>query len=165
MTSFSTSKLLYRASDNTFDSLTYYSMLSGKAKVLTIFKVKNNVFGSYINIANPYPNNPYTWQYDSAAFLFSLRRNGTSNAVKLLIIEIENRYAFLSHYNDFGVYGRAHDLYVANPPSTNSHSYANLGLSYSPPSGCVYESTCAQNFFVGAYAGWYVDEIEAFQLS
>jgi hypothetical protein len=38
-----------------------------------------------------------------------------------------------------------------------------LGLSYSPPSGCAYGSPWAQNF--GAYTGWYVDEIEAFQLS
>ncbi len=163
MTSFSTSKLLYRASDNTFNSLTYYSMLSGKAKVLTIFKVKNNVFGSYINIANPYPNSVYLWQFDSAAFLFCVRRNGTSNTVKLPIIETP--YAFLSNYNDFGVYGRAHDLYVANPPSTNSNSYVNLGLTYSAPPGCVYQSSCAQNFFTGTYTGWLVDEIEAYQLS
>ena len=161
MTSFSTSKLLYRASDNTFNSQTYYSMLSGKTNVLTIFKVKNYVFGSYLGIANPYPS--ISWQTDSAAFLFSLRRNGTSNTVKLPIIETP--YAFLSNYNDFGVYGRAHDLYVANPPSTNSNSYVNLGLTYSAPPGCVYQSSCAQNFFTGTYTGWLVDEIEAYQLS
>jgi hypothetical protein len=136
-------------------------MLSGKTKVLTIFRVKNYVFGSYMHIANPYPS--INWQYDSAAFLFSLRRNGTSNTVKLPVIE--NQYALYSHYSFFGYYGRAIDLYVVNQPFANTGSYSYLGLSYSPPSGCAYGSSCAQNFLAGAYTGWYLDEIEAYQLS
>ena len=158
--SYSNSLLLYRASDNTFSSQTYYSLISGRTKVLTIYRVKNYVFGSYIHIANPYPN--IAWQKDSNAFLFSLRRNGTSNAVKFSIIESD--YAFYSHYSYMAYNGRA-DLYVANQPFSNTGSSSNLGLSYSAPSGCTYNSVCAYTFLAGAYSGWYVDEIEAYQLS
>ncbi len=161
LASFSTSSLLYRASDNTFNSQTYYSMLSGKTNVLTIFKVKNYVFGAYLRIANPYPS--IAWQTDSSAFLFSLRRNGTSNTVKFSVIE--SQYALYSHYNYFGYYGRGLDLHVVNQPFANTGSYAQLGLSYSAPSGCTYGTACSYNFMAGSYSGWYVDEIEAYQLS
>jgi hypothetical protein len=161
LTSLSDSLLLYRASDNTFTSQTYYSKLSGKTNVLTIFKVKNYVFGAYLKIANPYPT--ISWQTDSAAFLFSLRRNGTSNTVKLPVIE--SQYALYSHYSYFGYYGRGIDLHVVNQPFANTGSYAQLGLSYRAPSGCTYNTPCSYNFMAGAYSGWYVDEIEAYQLS
>ena len=161
LTSLSDSLLLYRASDNTFNSQTHYSMLSGKTNVLTIFKVKNYVFGAYLKIANPYPT--ISWQTDSSAFWFSLRRNGTSNTVKLPVIE--SQYALYSHYSYFGYYGRGIDLHVVNQPFANTGSYAQLGLSYRAPSGCTYNTPCSYNFMAGAYSGWYVDEIEAYQLS
>jgi hypothetical protein len=162
LTSLSDSLLLYRASDNTFNSTTYYSMLSGKKNVLTIFKVKNYVFGSYLGIANPYPS--IGWQTDSSAFLYSLRRNGTSNTAKFPVIDSTS--ALYSQYiYEFARYGRGIDLYVVDQPFANTGSYAKLGLSYSAPSGCTYNTPCSYNFMAGAYSDWYVDEIEAYQLS
>jgi hypothetical protein len=85
LTSSSDGLLLYRASNNAFSSSIYYSKLSGKANVITIFRSKNNVFGAYMKTANAYSSGG--WVTDSSAFLFSLRRNGTSNTVKLPVIE------------------------------------------------------------------------------
>jgi hypothetical protein len=161
LTSSSDGLLLYRASNNAFSSSIYYSKLSGKANVITIFRSKNNVFGAYMKTANAYSSGG--WVTDSSAFLFSLRRNGTSNTVKLPVIE--SQYALYSSSSYFGYYGRGLDLYVNNQPFANTGSYAQLGLSYRAPSGCSYNTPCAYNFFAGSYNGWYVDEIEAYQFS
>ena len=167
LTSFSSSSLVYRASDiyNGFASQTYYAALSGKSNLITIFKSGSYVFGAYISIKWPYPS--IAWQTDSNAFLFSLRRNGTSNSVKLPIVE--SSYAFYSNYNDFvGYYGRASDLVICNQPFVNSGyiiSYSQLGLSYTLPSGCTFNTPCAQTFLAGKYQSWYVDDFETYQLS
>jgi hypothetical protein len=153
--------LLYRGSDNDFNTQTYYSKLSGKANVLTIFRSKNYVFGAYLEIANPYPS--VGWKADSSAFLFSLRRNGTSNTVKLPVIESQNAMYISTSY--FAYYGNGVDLYVVNKPFSNTGSYSKPGLSYAAPSGCTYGYSCSNNFMTGSYISWYVDEIEAYQLS
>jgi hypothetical protein len=137
-------------------------MLSGKTNVLTIYRSKNYVFGSYLAIANPYPSQK--WLADSSAFLFSLRRNGTSNTVKFPLIN-DPQYALYSSYSYFAYYGRGVDLYVVYNAFAITGSYSNLGRDYTAPSGCTYESVCAKNFMAGSYNDWYVDEIEAYQLS
>jgi hypothetical protein len=136
-------------------------MIKGKTNVLTIFRVKNYVFGSYIQLANPYPS--MVWINDAAAFLFSLRRNGTSNTVKLPVIE--SQYALYVEYRYMGFYGRGQDLFIVNQPFTSNDSFSQLGYSYSAPSGCSISSGCASSFLAGAVNGWFVDEIEAYQLS
>ena len=163
LTSFSSSSLVYRASDiyNGFASQTYYAALSGKSNLITIFKSGSYVFGAYISIKWPYPS--IAWQTDSNAFLFSLRRNGTSNSVKLLIVE--SSYALYSHYSYVGYYGRASDLFICDQPFANTGSYSQLGLSYTLPSGCTYNTPCAQTFLAGKYQSWYVDDFETYQLS
>ncbi len=161
LTSLSDTLLLYRASENTFSSSVYYCKISGKEKVLTIFRSKGYVFGAYLEKPNPYPS--VGWKADSSAFLFSLRRNGTSNTVKLPIIEPS--YALWNSNNYFAYYGRGVDLYVVNQPFSNTGSYAQLGHDYTIPSGCSYNTPCSYYFMAGSWNSWYVEEIEAYQFS
>ncbi len=161
LTSSSDGLLLYRASDNAFSSSIYYSKLSGKTNVLTIFRSKNYVFGAFMGTANAYSGGG--WTADSSAFLFSLRRNGTSNTVKFPVTVAS--YALWSSSSYFGYYGRGVDLNVISQPFANTGSSSYLGYDYSPPSGCTYNTPCSNNFLAGSPDGWYVDEIEAYQFS
>ena len=61
-------------------------------------------------------------------------------------------------------FGNGYDIYIANYASTSSSSYANLGYSYSPPSGYNYGDTFTQTFLAGGSTNYYFtpDEIETF---
>ena len=58
-------------------------------------------------------------------------------------------------------FGSGHDIYISNYASSNSHSYNNLGWTYSPPSGYSYGSTFAHTFLAGTYH-FTPDEVETF---
>ena len=58
-------------------------------------------------------------------------------------------------------FGGGHDIHIASYASSNTHSYANLGYSYSPPTGHTYGSSFTQSFLAGSY-NFQPDEVEAF---
>ena len=104
------------------------------------------------------------YQYDSKAFLFSLVNKPGWAPVKL---PQTGRYSssrassvhFGSGYGP--TFGAGHDIHISNSASSNSHSYSNLGYTYSPPSGHSYSSTFAKTFLAGTYK-FTPDEIETF---
>ena len=63
---------------------------------------------------------------------------------------------------DLHTFGGGHDIRIYNYASSNSHSYSNLGHTYSPPSGYSYSSTFAQTFLAGTYYNFTPDEVETF---
>ena len=104
------------------------------------------------------------YQYDSKAFLFSLVNKPGWAPVKL---PQTGRYSSNRAYSvRFGsgygpTFGGGHDIHISNSASSNSHSYSNLGYTYSPPSGHSYSSTFAKTFLAGTYK-FTPDEIETF---
>ena len=61
------------------------------------------------------------------------------------------------------IFGNGHDIYIVNYASTSSNSHANLGYTYSPPSGYNYGDTFTQTFLAGGSDHYFTpDEIETF---
>ena len=61
------------------------------------------------------------------------------------------------------MFGGGHDFYIDNYASSSSSNHANLGYTYSPPSGYNYGSTFAQTFLAGGSNYYFTpDEIETF---
>ena len=77
-----------------------------------------------------------------------------------------------SYYNRYSIYdgssygptfGDGHDIYIANYASSSSNSNANLGNTYSPPSGYNYGDTFTQTFLAGGSNYYFTpDEVETF---
>ena len=104
------------------------------------------------------------YQYDSKAFLFSLVNKPGWAPVKL---PQTGRYSSSRAHSvcfipSFGpTFGGGHDIHISNSASSNSHSYSNLGYTYSPPSGYSYRSTFTQIFLAGTYK-FTPEEVETF---
>ena len=76
-------------------------------------------------------------------------------------IHSSDRYS-LYYYPSFGPsFGSGSDIYISNDASSNSNSYSNLGITYSPPSGYSAGSTFAQTFLAGTYQ-FTPEEVETF---
>ena len=97
------------------------------------------------------------YHYDSHAFLFSLVNKPGWAPVKLPQYRYY-QYAIHGHCSAYGpIFGGGHDLYIANYASSNSHSTAHLGYTYSPPSGYGSGST-----FLAGGGNFTPDEVEIF---
>ena len=116
----------------------------------------------YLNFSPIGPLNDY--QYDSKAFLFSLVNKPGWAPVKL---PQSGKYSHARAHSIHGgssfgpLFGGGHDLYISNYASSNSHSFNNLGYTYSPPSGYSLYSTFARTFLAGTYY-FTPDEVETF---
>jgi hypothetical protein len=161
MVKFSEGNLLYRASRDGFTTSAFHSNCDGKANSVTIIKTYSNyVFGGY-TAAEWSSNNSYIT--DSSAFIFSLRRNGTSNNHKLPIIRAQ--YAIRggpSRGPTFG--GGRNDIRIKERSDIQIGSYSNLGFSYQCPTGYSYGKENTKRFLAGTYNGWLTTEIEVYQL-
>ena len=97
------------------------------------------------------------YHYDPQAFLFSLANKPGRAPVKLPQYRYY-QYAIHGHCSAYGpIFGGGHDLYIADYASSNSYSQANLGYTYSPPSGYGYGST-----FLAGGSNFTPDEVEIF---
>ena len=105
----------------------------------------------------------WRYQYDSKAFLFSLVNKPRWAPVKLPQPGRDNSmsHSIYSSSSYGPTFGGGHDIHISNYASSNTNSYSNLGLTYSPPSGYSYGSTFAQSFMAGSLS-FTPDEVETF---
>ena len=104
------------------------------------------------------------YRYDSNAFLFSLVNKPGWVPVKLPQTgkrSSKRRHSIYDNRSYGPTFGGGHDIHISNYASSNTNSYSNLGLTYSPPSGYSYGSTFAQSFLAGSYS-FTPDEVETF---
>ena len=80
MGDYTDTRLLYRASRDSVSAAVYHRLGSVPNTVTIIKSNKNYVFGGFTSIGM---NKTRGWYKDPTAYIFSLRRNGTSNNVKL----------------------------------------------------------------------------------
>ena len=59
------------------------------------------------------------------------------------------------------IFGIGPSIHISNYTSSNTNSYANLGYTYSPPSGHSYGSSFTKSFLAGSYH-FQSDEVEVF---
>ena len=104
------------------------------------------------------------YRYDSNAFLFSLVNKPGWVPVQLPQTgkrSSKRRHSIYDNRSYGPTFGGGHDIHISNYASSNTNSYSNLGLTYSPPSGYSYGSTFAQSFLAGSYS-FTSDEVETF---
>ena len=134
--------------------------------------VRIPIFERSLCIANPFhllfspTGYSCQYRYDSQAFLFSLVNKPGWAPVKLPQTGKYSYYNFHSIYDcsSYGpTFGGGFDIHIANYASSSSSSYANLGHTYSPPSGYNYSSTFARTFLAGGSNYRFTpDEVETF---
>ncbi len=161
MVKVSDGNLLYRASRDGFTASEFHTKCDGKANTVTIIKKNSNyVFGGYTTAKWGANNN--SWILDSSAFLFSLRRNGTSNNHKLQIIRAE--YAIYGGLGYGPLFGGGNDIRIVNRSDIHGGSFSDLGHSYQCPTGYTYGNKNTKCFLAGTDNGWLTTEIEVYQL-
>ena len=101
--------------------------------------------------------------YDSQAFLFSLVNKPGWAPVKLPQTGTYSyqRYSIPDCSSYGPSFGGGWDIYITDYASSSSSNYANLGYTYSAPSGYSYGSTFTQTFLAGTYQ-FTPDEVETF---
>ena len=128
--------MLYRATRDGFDIATYHSKCTTNSNINTlfIFQTKSNyVFGGFVqtNMTSS------TWLTDPNAFIYSLRRNGTTNFNLLRSgssTDPISANAFYSGSSNGPLFGGGYDLYICSNSNVTSGSYSNLCHSYECPS-------------------------------
>ena len=102
------------------------------------------------------------YQYDSKAFLFSLVNKPGWAPVKLPQTgKYGSQRDSIRCASILGPAFGGADIRISNYASSNSNSYANLGCTYSPPSGYSWGSTFARTFLAGTYQ-FTPDQVETF---
>ena len=104
------------------------------------------------------------YHYDSKAFLFSLENKPGWAPVKFSQsgqYSSHKTYSILFRSSYGPTFGGGCDIAIKNFASSNSHSYSDLGHTYSPPRGHSYTSTFARTFLAGTYS-FTPDEVETF---
>jgi hypothetical protein len=158
--------LLYRGSRDGISPQAFHSKCDGKANTVTIIKTdKNYVFGGYT--ASPWKSERETYGDDPTAFIFSLRKNGTSSLSSSNKFTV--RDAGTAIYNDFEagpVFGSYKETYLAdlfvslNGPYQNA---ADFGSSYNTGTMSP-RSSEAKNYLAGQFNLWILNEIEVYQI-
>ena len=146
--------LLYRGSRDGFGSRAFHSRCDGKSNTVTIIlNDQNHVFGGYTSVA--WYSSGSSYSSDSSAYLFSLRRDKSTNSEKYLIKPSQSQYAILG-YSIWGpIFGGGHDLQICSNANIYKGSY-NYKYSYEFP---------RDNYLAGAIGGnWLVTEMEVYEL-
>jgi hypothetical protein len=134
-------KLIYRASQDGFESAKFHSKCDNKRNTFIIIKSrKGNIFGGYTEETW---NNYRNYKSDQKTFIFSLI-NKLNRPIK---IKSKNENNVIGCDNDIGPSFGRNDLVIVNKSNTD-FSYSNLGLEFVHPD-YAYESNDAKSFLAG----------------
>ena len=161
MTGASTSTLLYRASRDGYHASAFHAKCDGRARTVTIIKIKNNyIFGGYTSAAW---SSTAGFTIDSAAYLFRFRSNGVSTYNKYGVITYnQNPWYYYAIYSSSSLgptfggyyyygYHYQHDIMTPTRPDVESGSCTKTSFGV------------ASNVLAGATT-WSTSEIEVFQI-
>ena len=151
--------LLYRATRDGFTTKSFHDRCDGKENTVTV--VRNNlnfVFGGFTSArwsstAGLIP--------DPNAFIFSLRRNGTSNNLNLKVNTVGNAIGGVSSNGPtFGHSGTSGDIYIRDQSNINNGSRSLLGYSYTQPTYPT--GSDRYTYLTGGDGNWLTTEIEVY---
>jgi len=148
-------RLLYRASDDGFESKKFHEKCDNIGSTLVIVKTTNgNVFGGFTTQA--WSSNCTEWKRDDNAFLFSLKN--LENRPEKLFIRAEKSLHAIYNSPDLGPsFGGGCDIKIMSCSNTNMSSYSSLGSTYA----C--QSKSPKAFLAGTY-NFQTSDIEVFAL-
>ena len=156
--SYRTGVSLYRATRDGFTPKAFHDRCDNIPNTVTVIRNNLNfVFGGFT--AASWSSDGF-FISDPNAFIFSLRRNGTSNNYKLMISSSNFAIYGISSYGP--TFGAGHDIYIRDQSNINTGSLSYI-LSYKPPptypSGSNY-----QTFLAGSFNNWLTTEIEVYRI-
>lgn len=157
-------ELLYRATKDGFQASSFHSKCDQKEKTVTIIKnSSNHVFGGFTRSKW---TSGTSLSRDPDAFIFSLRRNGVLNNVKLNVTKPSQSYAIFSLASSGPIFGYnvGFDFSICNEADKYCKSSANIGQSYDVPEGYILGSDDTKNYLAGEDTDWLVIEIEVYQI-
>ena len=159
--SYTKSFLLYNATRDGFTAKEFHNRCDNAANTVTI--IRNNldyVFGGF-TAAQWSSTGPGSWKADTTAFIFSLRRNGTSNNYILPIKSTHVIYAIRGDPSYGPIFGTGYDIAIVDQSNNNTGSWSNIQSYTRPtyPSGSIY-----QQLLDGGWGNWLTTEIEVYQL-
>jgi hypothetical protein len=147
--------LLYRATRDGFTAKNFHDKVYARGNTITFIKTTDNyVFGGY---TTAYWDTANVYRYDSSAFIFSLRRSGSSHLITFGIRSTSYYGNAIYGGASYGpTFGNGHDIYVRDRSNIYTGSYTNTGSTYYNP---------GSSYLAGNYNSWKTSEIEVFQLS
>ena len=156
--------VLYRASRDGFTAKAFHDRCDNVPNTVTIIRNSLNfIFGGFTSARW---SSAFGYITDPNAFIFSLRRSGTSNNYKLMIKSSTGTYAIYggSTYGPtFGNGGSTggYDIYMRDLSNTVTGSYSAIATYTAPtyPSGSTYTT-----FLTGGNKNWLTTEIEVYQI-
>ena len=151
-------KLLYRASENGFESNDFHSKCDAHANTLTIFKASKSsyIFGGFTTASGEGNSG---LKSDPHAFLFSLT-NHENKPCKMKIDQNRNEMAIDCDSNCGPIFGDG-DIIIFSNSNKNTKSNSRLGVSYNH-SKYTFGTNEAESFLAGLYK-FRLDEIEVYQ--
>jgi hypothetical protein len=155
--------LLYRGSMDGFTGRALHSKCDGKFNTFILIKPSSfdNVFGAFASSAI---NSKGKWLADMDAFIFSLRRDGFSDANEFPVKRINNAligYATTNPLASTLQFGK--DLTIVNDMKQRRNTIANTCLYYNCPEDVT--TKYAPFYFAGTNQPFVIEEIEVFQIN
>lgn len=155
MTNSTSGVLLYRATRDGFTAQAFHSKCDGKPNTITIIKNNFNfVFGGFIAASR---TDTGAWIEDPAAFIFSLRRNGVSNAEMFLVKN--PKYAVDGSRGYGPIFGE--DIVIRDKSNIKTGSYSDLGNKYNIEG---INTDDPKSYLAGNRNNWLTTEIEVYEI-
>jgi hypothetical protein len=151
--------LLYRASRDGFTAKAFHDRCDNLPNSVTIIRNSLNfIFGGFTSARW---SSAGVYMTDPSAFIFSLRRSGTSNNYKLMINSTTGTNALFGSSSYGPTFGGGNDIRIVDKSNTSTGSYSRLRDYTAPtyPSGSTYTT-----FLTGGYQNWRTTEIEVYQI-
>jgi len=153
--------LIYRASQDGFESKSFHAKCDDKPNTLVMIKSTNgNVFGGFTGeswgVFSIFSSDSFGIGFGFDSFIYSL----VNKMNKPIKIEWSKNKKIDSNPNYGPTFGSGHDFYIADKSNTNTSSSSNLGSSYIHPD-YAYGSNEARSFLAGSY-NFQVSDIEVY---
>ena len=171
-----TGQLIYRATRDGFKSKTFHEICDNVPNTIVIIKTdSNDVFGGFTSVGW---NSRGVNGQDEDAFVFSLRRSGTTECHKMRVTSPDGAiYGGASYGPVFGdprfdaksikngIYPRGtnFDICIRDNSNIETGSHTNIGRCYQYPDGYCSTQNCKQ-FLASTYNNWLTVEIEVYEL-
>ena len=139
--------LLYRASEDGFDSKDFHTKCDAQANTLTIIKVDGSahIFGGYTSVAWDLSG---IWKHDANAFIFSLV-NQEKKPLKMKVIRPQ--YAICAHAKYGPMFGgfNGNDICIKSNSNLDTASFSDLGSNFKHPRYSL-DTVESQTFLAGS---------------
>jgi len=151
-------KLLYRGSDDGWETSNFHGKCDNKGGTITVLKTKEGyVFGGYAD--KSWSSSTPGWVSSEKAFLFSLKCHAGLGAIKMNFKSGMEKHAIHSHSLHGPTFGGGHDIWIGYNNNMKT-GHTNLGHTYELPNGC------SNTFLTGKHGAnsLEIEEVEVFQV-